>query len=270
MTTPASSDHTREPTSDLSGRHALITGAGRGIGRAISLALAQRGAALTLVARSEEQLAAVKAEAQTAGASSVSCEVVDLLDREQVDELACTVATAADLLVNNAGSAPSVPLERTDDDLFDDTLDLNLFAPFALARAALPAMAERGWGRMVNVASTAALEGYAYTSAYVASKHALLGLTRALSAEAQARWKDADLSINAVCPGFVDTDIVAQSAQRIAQSSGLDLEAAKGRLAAMNPGGRLLSPEDVAQEVCALLCEEPSRSHGRAVRFFDD
>jgi len=256
-----------DESTPLADRHALVTGAGRGIGRAIALGLARRAAALTLVARSEQELLTVQDECLAAGAPSVSCEVVDLLDREQLDELAGTVAVGADVLVNNAGSAPSAALERTDDDLFDATLDLNLFAPFALCRAALPAMAERGWGRIVNVASTAALEGYAYTSAYVASKHALLGLTRALSAEAGARWKAADLTVNAVCPGFVDTDIVAKSAERIAQSTGVDSATARQRLAAMNPGGRLLTPEEVAQAVCALAAESPGRSHGTALQF---
>lgn len=255
------------PDDTLAERHALVTGAGRGIGRAIALQLAGRGAALTLVARNVDELQAVQAECLAAGAPSVSIERVDLLDREELDELAATVAVGADILVNNAGSAPSASLERTDDDLFDATLDLNLFAPFALSRAALPAMAERGWGRIVNVASTAALEGYAYTCAYVASKHALLGLTRALSAEAAARWKDADLTVNAVCPGFVDTDIVARSAARIAKSTGVDAETAKQRLADMNPGGRLLTPEEVASVVCTLAAEQPGRTRGDAVQF---
>ncbi len=251
----------------LDGRHALVTGAGRGIGRAVALSLASEGAALTLVARSADQLASVEDACLAAGAASVACEAVDLADRDPLAELCETVATGADVLVNNAGVAPSAPLERTDDDLWDDTLELNTFAPFALARAALPGMAERGFGRIVNVASTAALEGYAYTSAYVASKHALLGLTRALSAEAAARWKDADLTVNAVCPGFVDTDIVARSAARIAETTGLDLGAARERLAAMNPSGRLLSPEEVAAAITSLVVERPGRTHGAAVRF---
>ena len=253
----------------LADQFALVTGAGRGIGRAIALDLASQGAALTLVARNADELAQVEAACREAGAPSVSCEVVDLLDREQLDELAETVAISADVLVNNAGSAPSAPLERTDDDLFDETLDLNLFAPFALSRAALPAMAERGFGRIVNVASTAALEGYAYTSAYVASKHALLGLTRALAAEAAMRWKDADLTVNAVCPGFVDTDIVAKSAERIARTTGIELEEARKRLAAMNPGGRLLTPEEVAASVTALATERPGETNGQALRLGD-
>ncbi|MCB9897544.1 MAG: SDR family NAD(P)-dependent oxidoreductase [Planctomycetes bacterium] len=249
----------------LAGRHALVTGAGRGIGRAVALALAARGAALTLVARNARALAAVADEARAAGASSVGCEAVDLLDRDDLAELCETVAVSADVLVNNAGTAPSAPLEKTHDDLFDETLELNLRAPFALCRAALPEMASRAWGRVVNVASTAALEGFAYTSAYVASKHALLGLTRALSVEAAQRWKDADLTLNAVCPGFVDTDIVARSVERLVRVAGVDEAAARDRLAAMNPGGRLLRPDEVADAVLALVLEQPGARHGEAL-----
>lgn len=249
----------------LTDRHALVTGAGRGIGLAIATALARQGAALTLSARSADQLACAAAACEAAGSPSVAVEVCDLTDREQLQQLA-QVAAAADVLINNAGIAPSAPLERSDDELWDLTLGLDAFAPFALCRAALPAMAARGFGRVVNVASSAALEGYAYTSVYVAAKHALLGLTRALSAEASQRWREAELSINAVCPGFVDTDIVANSARRIAASSGLDEQAARARLAAMNPGGRLLSPEEVAACVLSLVLELPASTHGAALR----
>jgi NAD(P)-dependent dehydrogenase (short-subunit alcohol dehydrogenase family) len=251
----------------LTDRHALVTGAGRGIGRAIALQLAEQGAALSLVARHADELANTERDCLAAGAPSVACEVVDLMDPHQLEILCASVATSADVLVNNAGSAPSATVERTTDDMFDDALALNLVAPFSLCRAALPAMAEQGFGRIVNLASTAALQGFPYTSAYVASKHGLLGLTRALSAEVDTRWKDADITVNAVCPGFVDTDIVARSAERIAASTDLDLEAARQRLASMNPGGRLLSPEEVARAVVTLICEAPGRTRGAAVEF---
>jgi len=250
----------------LNGRHALVTGASRGIGAAIAMALSEQGAALTLVARSEEQLLASAAACERRGSSSVATEVVDLADRDQLAELCESVAVGCDILINNAGVAPSAPLAQTDDDLWDDTLELNARAPFALCRAALPGMAERQWGRVVNLASTAALEGFAYTSAYVASKHALLGLTRALSAEVALRWQEADLSINAVCPGFVDTDIVAQAARNLAAMSRLDEPAARERLAALNPSGRLLTPEEVAAAVMAFVLEQPGASHGTALR----
>jgi NAD(P)-dependent dehydrogenase (short-subunit alcohol dehydrogenase family) len=250
----------------LAGRHALVTGAGRGIGAAIALDLARHGAALTLVARSAEQLQASAAACEGAGSPSVATEVVDLADRDQLAELCESVAVGCDILINNAGVAPGAALAQTDDDLWDDTLELNARAPFALCRAALPDMAERQWGRVVNLASTAALEGFAYTSAYVASKHALLGLTRALSAEVAVRWKDADLTINAVCPGFVDTDILTLAAKNLAAVSRLDESAARERLAALNPSGRLLTPTEVAAAVTAFVIEQPGTSRGTALR----
>lgn len=261
-------DDATTPT-PLAGRHALVTGAGRGIGAAIAAALAGRGLALTLVARSEEQLRTSAAACAAAGSPSVACEVVDLADRDQLAELCDTVAVGCDVLINNAGVAPSAPLEQTDDDLWDDTHELNVRAPFALCRAALPGMAERSWGRVVNLASTAALEGFAYTAAYVASKHALLGLTRALSAEVATRWRHADLTVNAVCPGFVDTDIVARAARDIAAVSTLDEAGARARLASLNPSGRLLSADEVAAAVLTLVAEQPGASRGEALRLGD-
>lgn len=250
----------------LSGKHALVTGAGRGIGLAVARALAAEGAALTLAARSEDQLQRAAAEVTAAGSPSVAIEVLDLSRRAELLQLAESVAVEADILINNAGAAPSAPLEKSTNTLWDQTLELDAFAPFVLCRAALPAMAGRGYGRVVNLASTAALEGFAYTSVYVAAKHALLGITRALSAEAGQRWKDADLSINAVCPGFVDTEIVAASVQRIVGATGMDEQAARARLAALNDGGRLLTPDEVAAVVVALVLEQPASTHGEALR----
>ncbi len=252
-------------STELDGRHALVTGAGRGIGLAIAHALADRGARLTLAARSTDALEAARRACLERGSPLVNTVSVNLTDRRALENLARRGATQVDILVNNAGAAPSSPVERTDDLLWDGTMALNAFAPFALCRAALPTMVERGWGRIVNVASTAGLAGYAYTAAYCASKHALVGVTRALGAEIDARWKHADVTVNAVCPGFVDTDIVQAAAERIAQLTGGDVAGARERLAAMNPGGRLLTPEDVAAAVARLVCEDPGDSQGVAL-----
>ncbi|GJM20655.1 MAG: 3-hydroxyacyl-CoA dehydrogenase [Planctomycetota bacterium] len=257
-------------TGTLAGKHVLVTGAGRGIGRATALAFAREGCALTLVARSADALASVATECDAAGALSSGVEALDLCEPDALEELCETLLPHVDVLVNNAGTAPSAALEKTSDDLWDDTLELNLRVPFALCRAALPHMAERGWGRVLNVASTAALEGFAYTSAYVASKHGLLGLTRALAAEAAARWRDADLGIAAVCPGFVDTDIVATSVKRLVDKAGISEADARAKLAAMNAGGELLSPEQVAARLLALAAEQPAVSKGAAVVFGPD
>lgn len=249
----------------LQGRTAVVTGAGRGIGLACALALARQGARVVLVGRDAGTLERASAACRQAGSPQAEFSRRDLTDRAQLDALARGAAAECDILVNNAGAAPSAALERTDDVTWDGTLALNLFAPFALCRAALPGMAARGFGRVVNVASTAALHGYAYTSAYCASKHGLLGLTRALDAELRQRAPGRDVTVNAVCPGFVDTDIVAASARRIAAATGCSEEEARARLGAMNPGGRLLSPEEVAAAVLALVLEAPGRTRGAAV-----
>jgi 3-hydroxybutyrate dehydrogenase len=249
----------------LAGRHALVTGAGRGIGLAVAVALAKQGARLTLVGRDARGLEKASAACRQAGSPQAEAVRRDLLDRAQLDALARTAASECDVLINNAGVAPSASLEKTDDVQWDSTFALNVFAPFALTRAALPEMARRGFGRVVNLASTAALHGYAYTSAYTASKHALLGLTRALDAELRQRAPGRDVTVNAVCPGFVDTDIVRDSARRIAAATGVSEAAARERLGSMNPGGRLLRPEEVADAVLALVLESPGRTRGAAV-----
>jgi len=253
------------PTGRLHGRHALVTGAGRGIGLATALALARHGARLTLAGRDMRLLEQASAACRQAGSPHAEAIRRDLSDRAQLQALARGSAADCDILVNNAGVAPSASLEKTDDVTWDGTLALNVFAPFALCRAALPGMATRGFGRVVNVASTAALHGFAYTTAYCASKHALLGLTRAVSAELSQRAPGRDVTVNAVCPGFVDTEIVAASARRIATATGCTEEEARARLGAMNAGGRLLRAEEVADAVLALVLESPGRTRGAAL-----
>ena len=249
----------------LQGRHALVTGAGRGIGLAVAVALAKQGARLTLVARDARSLEKASAACRAAGSPQAEAVRRDLLDRAQLDALARATAAECDVLINNAGVAPSASLEKTDDVQWDSTFELNVFAPFALCRAALPEMARRGFGRVVNLASSAALQGFAYTSAYSASKHALLGLTRALDAELRQRAPGRDVTVNAVCPGFVDTDIVRDSARRIAAATGCSEADARARLGSMNPGGRLLTPAEVADAVLELVLESPGRTRGAAV-----
>jgi len=249
----------------LAGRHALVTGAGRGIGLAVAVALAKQGARLTLVARDARSLEKASAACRAAGSPQAEAVRRDLLDRAQLDALARATAAECDVLINNAGVAPSASLEKTDDVQWDSTFELNVFAPFALCRAALPEMARRGFGRVVNLASSAALQGFAYTSAYSASKHALLGLTRALDAELRQRAPGRDVTVNAVCPGFVDTDIVRDSARRIAAATGCSEADARARLGSMNPGGRLLAPSEVADAVLELVLESPGRTRGAAV-----
>ena len=166
-----------------------------------------------------------------------------------------------DVLVNNAGLAESVPFERTTDAVWERAMALNVTAPFRLCRRLVPAMAARGWGRVVNVASNAGLRGYAYTAAYCASKHALVGLTRAVAVE----YARSGVTVNAVCPGFVDTDMAARSVERIASSTKRTHDQARAALEALSPQKRLMTVDEVAHAVWSLIPHEARGIHGQAI-----
>ncbi|MEA3050172.1 MAG: hypothetical protein QOG84_2008 [Sphingomonadales bacterium] len=252
----------------LEGEHALVTGGGTGIGAAIARALAAQGAKLTLVGRRREPLEALaeqlgvpaKAGTQPPHGLLPSQEHIlvapaDVTDPDQV-ERAFALARAAQgpitLLVNNAGAAKGVPFAEVTPDLWRDMLAVNLDALFHCCQAALPDLLAAERGRIVTVASMAGLYGFAYASPYIAAKHGAVGLTRALAAE----YAGTKLRVNAVCPGFVDTDMTVRSVATITARTGRSEDEARAELARLNPSGRLIAPEEVAEAVLDLILSE--------------
>ncbi|HEY7652671.1 MAG TPA: SDR family oxidoreductase [Methylomirabilota bacterium] len=250
-----------EPLKD---RTALVTGGGRGIGRAVALALGRAGAALVLTGRTVDRLRGVADELAEAGAPEPLVSVMDVADPESITAALDRIRAERppiDILVNNAGIAVSEPLGRTDLALWQRHLAVNATAPYLLTRALLPGMLERGWGRVVNIASTAGLAGAPYIAAYAASKHALVGLTRAVAAETAGRG----VTVNAVCPGFVESELTERAAQRISEKTGQSIAQALESLAGFNASGRLIRPEQVARLVLELVSDEAAGRTGEAV-----
>jgi NAD(P)-dependent dehydrogenase (short-subunit alcohol dehydrogenase family) len=227
--------------SDLSGQHAVVTGGSRGIGRAIASALIGAGARVTIMGRNADRL---QAAADAIGAQPVVCDVTD----PDAVTAAFGQCGAVDILVNNAGNAESAPFHRTTHDLWQRMLDVNLTSAYLCCQAVVGGMVERGYGRIINVASTAALTGYAYVSAYCAAKHGMLGLTRALAIELATKG----VTVNAVCPGYTETDMIADSIQTIVSKTGRDAGAVRHDLEKHNPQGRLIQPDEVAHSVLWL------------------
>ncbi|WP_437873847.1 SDR family NAD(P)-dependent oxidoreductase [Sorangium sp. So ce363] len=242
----------------LEGRIALVTGGGRGIGRAIAERLAQGGARVAVAGRTQAEIE------ETAAAIGGVAVQLDVGDREGAPPTIAALEAQLgriDVLVNNAGVAESAPFDRTSDALWDRMLAVNVTGAFALCRALIPKMIARGFGRVVNVASTAGLVGCAYSTAYCASKHAMVGMTRAIALEI-ARTP---VTINCVCPGWVNTRMADEAISRIAEKTGRGEDAARRSLESMSPQGRMVEPGEVAL-VVAMLCSDEARSiHGQAI-----
>ncbi|NGM18769.1 SDR family oxidoreductase [Roseomonas stagni] len=234
--------------SPLLGKHALVTGGGTGIGLACAQALTRVGAVVTVLGRREAPLR----EAVEAG---------DAAGLLVADVTALPALPRFDILVNAAGAAESAPFLKSDPALFERMWRVNVMGAVAAAQAVLPGMLEARDGRIVMVASTAALKGYPYVTAYTAAKHGLLGLVRALAQEVAARG----VTVNAVCPGFTDTAIVAESVARIVAKTGRGEDEARAELARHNPQKRLVQPAEVAAAVLALCLAGSAAINGQAI-----
>jgi len=238
----------------LHGLSAVVTGGAKGIGLAVARRLGQEGAELILTGRDVD---ALESAAETLGCSQA---VVDVTDTAAL-ERAFALIGHFDILINNAGAALTKPFGKLEPADWNAMLALNLTAAYHTTRLALPGMLARRWGRIVNIASTAGLKGYAYASAYCAAKHGLVGLTRALALETAKTG----VTVNAVCPGFTDTELVARAAELIEAKTGRSAEEARAHFASYNPQDRLIQPDEVADAVAFLCRREAAAMTGQSL-----
>lgn len=241
----------------LKGSHAIVTGGGSGIGLAIARRLCADGAAVTVMGRNRDKLAAA---ADAISATPIVCDVTDPASVERAFAQACA-ESPCDILINNAGAASSRGFAKTSLEEWRAMLNVNLTGVFLCTQAMIHAMSDMEYGRIINVASTAGLKGYPYVSAYVAAKHGVIGLTRALALELAS----SGVTVNAVCPGFTETDLVERSLEKISESTGRSREEAVQEFVKYNPQGRLVRPIEVANAVSWLCSHEAAAITGQSI-----
>lgn len=249
----------------LTNKLALVTGGGRGIGRAIAFQFAREGARVGVAARTFEQVNQVASEIKSEtsiDAIPLVCDVSNAANvSEMFDNFRNKLGRGPDILVNNAGIAESATLDKTTDELWHRHLAINLSGTFYCTRAALPSMLNNGWGRVINIASIAGKTGAPYISAYAASKHGVMGLTRSLATEVGAKG----ITVNAICPGYVDTEMVSRGIERITTRTGRSAEEALDTLKRMSPQNRLVTSEEVAALALLLASDEGRGINGQGL-----
>lgn len=249
----------------LANRLALITGGGRGIGRAIALAFAAEGASIVVTARTRDEIDQVAGEVHDRSKVDTLAVECDVRNAESVLDAFAAVkekfGRGPDVLVNNAGVAQTSLFVNTDEDFWALHLNTNLGGTFRCTHAAVPEMLQRGWGRIINIASIAGKTGAPYVSAYAASKHGVLGLTRSLALEVAAQG----VTVNAICPGYVSTDMTARGIDNIVEKTGRTHQEALKTLEKMSPQNRLVTPEEVAAVAVLLASDEGRGINGQAI-----